>query len=497
LISLRTVVSLACKPAAGWASDRFGVRTVYLAGSLVRILSVAGLLFADTYALLIAVRALQGASAAARDVASLGVIARDAQNRVGTVYSWYSSAKHVGGVAGAGVAGLIIAASGGGYQTLFVIVLILSILPTAAAWIGLREVSDEEVSKRSSSAEPETGTQSEPAEESRKVGTFSLLRELSGPASVGMLVAASAYMVHGIFPVLATEYAGLSAAQAGLIYSLSAVVFLVAGPVFGWLVDTRGRLIGIAWRSAANIGSSFLYLISPTFAGLAAARSVDDSGKAAFRPAWASAIAEISAKDPPRRGQRLGALDTSQTVGEAIGPALAGLLWQTGGIAALFGVRIVIAIVAELAALSVFGELRGRRLRPSPAVTAVAYLLPPTLTFTIVAVWLGKTSGWGVSPISATGFALGVGVFLSGLLAGVFVGRAAAAAERRAIAEKRDGDLDTLAHDLRAPIAVIRGEVELVLSQEDTAPEQRQRSSETVTDEVDQIDHLLRRRHTR
>jgi tetratricopeptide (TPR) repeat protein len=45
------------------------------------------------------------------------------------------------------------------------------------------------------------------------------------------------------------------------------------------------------------------------------------------------------------------------------GPALAGILWQTGGAFALFGVRIAIAIVAEISAIAVFGELRNFRPR--------------------------------------------------------------------------------------------------------------------------------------
>ena len=53
---------------------------------------------------------IAGSERAGRDVASLGVIARDAASRVGTAYGSYASAKHVGGVAGAGLAGLIIAA---------------------------------------------------------------------------------------------------------------------------------------------------------------------------------------------------------------------------------------------------------------------------------------------------------------------------------------------------------------------------------------------------
>ena len=123
---------------------------------------------------------------------------------------------------------------------------------------------------------------------------------------------------HGLFPILATEYAGLSTAQAGLIYSLSAVVFLIAGPFYGWITDRYGRLVGIASRSAANIGSSVMYMVSPTFVGMAAARSVDNIGKAAFRPAWASAITDIAAKDPPRKGRRLGTLDAMQEIGQSM-----------------------------------------------------------------------------------------------------------------------------------------------------------------------------------
>jgi MFS family permease len=145
-------------------------------------------------------------------------------------------------------------------------------------------------------------------------------------------------------------------------YSLSAAVFLVAGPFYGWITDRYGPLVGIASRSAANTGSSLMYVASPTFVGMAA-RSVDDVGKAAFRPAWASAITDIAAKDPPRKGRRLGTLDAMQEIGEIAGPALAGILWQTGGVSALFGVRITIAIVAEISAITVFCELHNYRPR--------------------------------------------------------------------------------------------------------------------------------------
>lgn len=361
LISLRTIAALVAKPAAGWATDRFGVRAVYLAGSLARVLSVVGLLFAGNFLALAGVRLLQGLSAAGRDVASLGVIAQEARTRVGSTYSWYSTAKHVGGVAGAAAAGLVLAATGSSYQTLFMLVLGLSILPLVAAWFGLRWVPGAD-NVSASKAQTGAGPPDADSPWMRQVrGTFALIRELGAPASVALLVATSAYMVHGIFPILATEYAGLSEAQTGVIYSLSAAVFLVAGPIFGWAVDHRGAKFAVAWRALANIGSSFAYLVSPTFAGLAVARAIDDSGKAAFRPAWAATMAEIASADAPRRGRRLGVLDASQTTGELIGPLLAGVLWQTGGVFLLFAVRVAIAVVAEVAALRAFDGFSGRR----------------------------------------------------------------------------------------------------------------------------------------
>ena len=42
---------------------------------------------------------------------------------------------------------------------------------------------------------------------------------------------------------------------------------------------------------------------------------------------------------------------------------MAGILWQPCGVFALFGVRIAIAIVAEISAIIVFGELQNFRTR--------------------------------------------------------------------------------------------------------------------------------------
>lgn len=492
LVSLRSLVVLPFKPVSGWLADRFGIRPVYMAALLARVLAALGLLLGGGVVGLALVRVLQGVSAAGRDVASLGVIARDAESSVGTTYSWYASAKHLGGVAGAGVAGGLIAMSGGRFAPLFGLVLALSVLPVIAAWLSLAEAPAED--------EPESeNTETNEAAEAtggpgRLEALVALARELAGPASVGMLVAASAYMVHGIFPVLATEYAGLSEAEAGLIYTLSAVVFLAAGPAFGWLTDHHGRLAVMGARSAANIGSSLLYLLSPTFGGIAAARAVDDAGKAAFRPAWASSVAEIASADPRNNGRRLGVLDTAETAGEVIGPALAGVLWQSGGVVALFIVRIAIAVVAELAAVRVFGELSGRRPHPSPRLTALAYLTPPLVAFAIIVGWLGMASEWGTASSRVADLVLCTVVMLAGFLAGALAGRFAFAAERRVTDMAQEEALSDLRHDVRGSLSVIRGEVELVLSQGDVPDDARRTSGASVIEEVERVEEILLRR---
>ena len=484
LVSLRTVLVLPLKPLAGWLADRIGVRAVYTLGAFARVVAAAILIFSGGFLLLALVRALQGASAAGREVASLGVITRDAEGRVGTAYSIYSSLKSTGSVAGAGLAGVLISATSSDYRLIFTLIFAMSIPPMAAAWFGLREVP---AGEEESAEEPEEDTSGG----QRIKETLSMFREFAGPASVGALVVTSAYMVHGIFPVLATEYAGLSAAEAGIIYSLSAAVFLFSGPAFGWITDKRGRTLGLAWRSAANIGSSFLYLLSPSFLGLAVARTVDDSGKAAFKPAWASVVAEISAADRERRGRRLGVLDTSQSVGEALGPALAGLLWQTGGIFLLFAVRIVVAVVAEVSALKVFGEIEGWRFRPSARLTAASYSVPPILGLAVGSGWILYVRNPTVEPFD---LAVGGGALLVGVLIGAFTGRYAHAAERRAARMEEERALGDVAHDLRGPLTVIRGEVELVLAREDLDAAERRRSSEAVLGELERMEEIVRER---
>jgi len=166
-------------------------------------------------------------------------------------------------------------------------------------------------------------------------------------AGVGFAISGTGHMLSTLFPVLAVEYAGLSAAQAGLLYSVSAAVAL-SGPAFGWLSDNVSRRLVLQLRGAANVASSAVYLVAPGVAGFAVGKAVDDAGKAAFRPAWGALMAHVSSFDRRRRAQLMGYMSAGEDAGEMAGPVLAGLLWGAFGAPVLLATRIGLALGAEV-----------------------------------------------------------------------------------------------------------------------------------------------------
>jgi MFS family permease len=146
---------------------------------------------------------------------------------------------------------------------------------------------------------------------------------------------------------------GRSAVRAASRSSASSLAFLAAGPLFGWLSDHVSRNLALGTRSIANACSSLLYVAFPAFGGFMLARVVDDTGKAAFKSTWGALLAEVSEDDPSRRARNITFVDSSYTLGEVLGPVVAGLLIGWWGVAAMLGVRAAVGLVAELQAVLV------------------------------------------------------------------------------------------------------------------------------------------------
>lgn len=358
LYALSTIVSLLMKPAMGWLADRFGRKRILVGAVLLRCVVGLLLVFATLPWQLFAVRGLQGAMTAAREPSVMALLAEHgSKQRMASAFAWYATARDLGRSLGYGVAGLLIVYSG--YRWVFVLALACS---CAALFTVLRYVEERKRAELTEIAEhARSSAEEEPAATARP--------ELLRYAGFGLMVSLTAEMMRGLFPVIATQYAHLSEVQAGIATSAASIAILVAGPLFGWFADRGNRSAVLSLRSFANAGSCLLYMLFPNFTGFLAGRMLDDTGKAAFRPAWGSMLVEISKHDEKTRAQRMAMLDTTSDAGEILGPIVAGLLIGAFGIPGMLATRIVLSLMTEAQAYLLFRKRKSNR--GPPATRAV------------------------------------------------------------------------------------------------------------------------------
>jgi MFS family permease len=358
LASFNLMVAVALKPFMGAVADRAGMKPSFTAAIALRSVVSLLLAFAAAPWQLFAVRSVHGVSISLRDPSAAVLIAEHGGKKaVASAFAWYQTAKSFAGAAGKASAGILLTLTASNFSLVFLIAFVLSALPL---FIVVRYVRESPERSRTDEA-GEDGVVVD-STESRK-----------GPAmtpfiGLGFLISGTAYMLANLFPIFAVEYAGLSEAETGAIYLIATVVTLT-GPLFGWLSDHVSRRLVLSVRGAANIVSSVVYLVAPSFAGMAAGRAVDDLGKAAFRPAWGALMAHVAGFDRRRRARAMASMSAGEDAGEIAGPILAGFLWSTGGVPVLLGVRIGLAVMTEVYALALFGP-RGRLARYAPAQDA-------------------------------------------------------------------------------------------------------------------------------
>ena len=341
LVSLNSAVALCFKPLLGWVGDRFGLKRTFVSSIAMRSLVSLLLVFAAGPWALYAIRSLYGVSMSLRDPSANGLIAEHGgKQSVASAFAWYQTARQVANSVSKALAGVLLAMTASNYAIVFYVAFALSLLPIILVTLLVPEPPVHLTLAESGASSPAR----EPEQPKRKVSVLPFV-------GFGFLVAGTAEMLSGLFPVIATEYAHLTKAQAGLIYTISTLIAIVSGPIFGWLSDHVSRKLTLLVRSVANTLSSALYLIWPTYAGVGVARSIDDMGKAAFRPAWGALMAQISGADRRNRARTMSWLSMGEDAGGVAAPVLAGFLWNTWGIAALMSARIVLAIVTEAYAL--------------------------------------------------------------------------------------------------------------------------------------------------
>jgi MFS family permease len=357
LAALNSAVAVGLKPLLGWTADRFGLKRTYLAAISLRSLVSLSLGFAIHPWELFAIRSAHGLSMSLRDPSANALIAEHGTERsTASAFAWYQTARAVAGSVSKAFAGILLTITAANYSLVFFVAFALSVLPLL---VVRRYVKEE---REASHADGERESASSPLTQRNQAETspgVTRVRPKVLPFAVlGFLIASTAEMLNGLFPVLATEYAGLSKAQAGVVYAVSTLAIIFSGPIFGWLSDNVSRKLVLTVRGIANTLSSIVYVVVPTFAGVAVAKTADDMGKAAFRPAWGALMAEVSSFDKRNRARTMSWMSMGEDAGGVLSPILAGFLWGTWGITALMGSRVLLAIATELYA---FFITRGSR----------------------------------------------------------------------------------------------------------------------------------------
>ncbi len=349
LFTLSLLVEQLFKPLMGWVADHVGLKRTFTVAIALRSCVALLFVFATAPWQIFAIRMLHGFSESLRDPSVGALIAEYAdKKKMASAFAWYSSLKMSAGSLGQALAGVLLYWWADDYARVFLVAFGLSILPlSVVAWylkepphhLAHHKIGNELEASLTETAKPKTSEKS----------NSSLLPVLV----LGSLMTGTAMMISKLFPILATEYAHLNAAQAGMIYTVAPLVTIIAGPAFGWLADNVSQRFVLLVRGIANICSSFLFMFFPTFGGLAAGNVIDAIGKAAFRPAWGALMAQAMNADRQRRARVTSYFGLGEGIGETIGPLLGGWLWQYHGVTAMLSVRVALAAVAEIYALVV------------------------------------------------------------------------------------------------------------------------------------------------
>jgi MFS family permease len=355
LVALNTGVSLAMKPLMGAVADRVGTRNTLLAGIGLRSV-VAGLLgFVSAPWHLYAVRGVHGLSMSLRDPSVNALLAEEGGDKqVASAFAWYQTAKSLAGQLSKSAAGMVLAMTASDYRKVFLIAFALSILPGLVVSLYVKR-------RGPAPPAPRLALVTGEAPVARRPNVVPFM-------GLGFLVRGTADMVDGFVPIIATEYAGLTPGQTGLVYAVATGVLVMSGPLFGWLADHVSSGAVLSVRAAANTVSSAVYAMAPGPAGVLAAKTLDDMGKAAYRPAWGALMARVSSADPASRARTMSWLTVGEDLGAVLAPAVAGIVWSTWGLPVVMAARAGMALLTEA---YTFGVTRQARLKPPGSDPAI------------------------------------------------------------------------------------------------------------------------------
>lgn len=311
---------------AGRLGDRIGHRPVLLAGLFGYAVASAGFLVDLEGTWFVLLRAGQGASAGAAQVAILALIARAVPLGV--------RGRAVSAVYGAELAGVAIGPLVGSALGLPRMGLLFVVASGAALLAGLPVLGSRlaGVVSRGAVVEAATLTADPGAGVAGAGGSGVLLRGPAGRAMAGVVLAAVVGgLLTGLYEAcwtLLLDWRGATAWQVGLSWTLFAVPFVLAAPLAGWVADHGDRRWIVVVAMVASIGFASLYPWVGDISWLVGLGAVESLGVAFAYPAAQSLLGQVAPADAVGRAQGLFA--SSQTAAIAVAAGASGALFALG-----------------------------------------------------------------------------------------------------------------------------------------------------------------------
>lgn len=334
-------------PFGGRLVDRYGERTVLVAGCVLVAVTSGAAGFAPTFPVFVLLRAAGGAGSAAFTIAALTLLLRVAPPEArGRATATFQGGFLLGGVVGPGFGGLLTDVAVwlpfvvyGGFLLLAALVALVG-LPSAA------QVARETPDGGGAPAADRLSLTERLTETRRMIAHPVFLVALVANLGVG-------WMLFGVRNSLVTLYVvdlGGTATVAGVVLLLGALAQGVTLRLAGGLADRRGRrpaiLLG-SWLSAAFVG---LLAVPVTGASGLVVAGVAMAGFGAGAAFLASAPGALVG-DVGRTAPRVAVFQMASDLGAICGPLAAGALADSSGYPLAFGVSALVVAAAGFVAL--------------------------------------------------------------------------------------------------------------------------------------------------
>jgi len=323
LTSTFALLSLIFNPVFGKLSDRVGRKKVMLLGITGFFLSYAVFALSDSLWMAFLARAIEGMAAGAVFPSAISLLSDlTTEKQRGRAMGLFSMMFSMGFMLGPAVGGVAASVS---VQMAFVVAAGLTLLNFASVYFQLKEPHEKAESKDIAAQE------------------VSLLQRLKSPLLFLFLSAFMiTFMIGGIDATLAlytADQMGFTSAQVGIVFAYIGLMIFIMQFVAGGLVNRFGELELIRAGLLLSGAGFFLLQFSTDWPHLFLALTVFVAGNALVFPSVTSLLTK---KVTARRGAVLGLAGSFNSLGQIVGPLLAGVLYTLHPVWAFWGQAAVI-----------------------------------------------------------------------------------------------------------------------------------------------------------